>query len=135
VRNLFLIIILSVFLVSCDYYDHRLWVKNVTNGSICLSTDLDTVPSLSSVNSTGYYLNNVLRPGDSTNLVKPGSTKGWSFFIDESSNDKLNLFVYNIDSLKKYQSIDTLIKNSIYTRYSFTEKELELVNWEVVIND
>jgi hypothetical protein len=134
-RNLLLVILLSVLLISCDYYDHRLWVKNSTDGAICLSTHLDTVPSLSSVNPTGYYLNNAVMPGESENLVKPGSTKGWSFFISESANDKLNLFVYNIDSLKKYQSIDTLIKNRLYTRYSFTEKELEKTDWKVVIEN
>ncbi|MBL3656702.1 hypothetical protein [Fulvivirga sediminis] len=122
-------------MTSCDYYDTRLWIKNSTDHEISYSTGLDITPNLSEVNVTDYHFNNAIPPGGSENLVKPGSTKGWSFFIADSKNQKLNLFVYSIDSLRKYQSVDTLIKKHIYTKHSFTEKELENMDWEVIIKD
>jgi hypothetical protein len=41
--------------------------------------------------------------------------------------------VYSVDSLRKYQSIDTLIKKRLYYRYEFSEDELKDRNWVVVI--
>jgi hypothetical protein len=119
--------------ISCDVHDDRLNVINLSAEKIALSTELDTIPEYPSVDKTEYYFRTTLRPQDSTKLLFEGRRMGWSFFISESVNNKLNLFVYNIDSLKKYQSIDTLIKNRLYTRYSFAEKDLDRSNWEIVI--
>lgn len=121
--------------MSCDVHDDRLKVMNHSIEEITLSTGLDTVPGYPSVNKSEYYLRTSLSPLDSRRLLKEGRSKAWSFFISESKNDKLNLFVYNIDTLRKYQSIDTLIKNRLYRRYSFTEKELEKSDWEIVIEN
>ena len=106
-RSLLLIFFHCVFLASCDYYDHRLWLENGTDKSISFSTDQDTIPQLPNVNPTEYHFTNAVSPGESENLVKPGSTEGWSYFIANSKNERLNLFVYDIDSLRKYQSIET----------------------------
>ena len=134
-RSLLLMFFLCVFLNSCDYNDHRLWIEKDTNQSISFSTDQDTIPQLSNVNPTEYHFTNAVSPGESENFVKPGSTKGWSYFIANSKNERLNLFVYDIDSLKKYQSIDTLIRRQIYTRHSFTEQELDKMDWKIVIEN
>lgn len=127
--------IVIVFFSSCDVHDDRLQVVNMSGQEIALQTEKDTIPKYPNVNKSAYYLGERLLPGESVKLKYEGMRNGWSFFIKESVNKRLNLFVYDIDSLKKYRSIDTLTKRHLYTRYSFSEGELENKNWRVLIND
>jgi hypothetical protein len=130
--KLLAVLIVSLVFSGCDYYDYRLKVINKTNNVIAIETYLDTLPDFPNLNHAEYYFRNRLEPKDSIELVKSGKN-GWLFFIEESRNKKLNLIVYNIDSLRKYESIDTLIKKRIYRCYEFSEKELQEKNWKIVI--
>ncbi len=130
-----LAILFSILISSCDVHDERLKVVNLLTAEITLSPQLDTVPQFPSINKTEYYLSDTLYPEDTARLIQEGMEDAWPFFISESVNDKLNLFVYNVDTLKKYQSIDTLIRRKLYTRYSRSKNELEKSDWIVIIND
>jgi len=128
-----IIILLVFFLNGCDYYDHRLEIINKSENEIVVENYLDTVPNFPSLGKTEFYLDHRIIQGDSAKLTAIGK-KGWPFNIIKSKNKKLNLVVYNIDSLRKYQSIDTLIRRQIYTRYEFSEDEMKDKDWKVVIN-
>jgi len=125
-------LIFSFILLGCDYYDGRLEVQNNTSHVIAVETFLDSIPTLSELNKTEYYLQNSINPNETERLIEMGSTKGWSFRIEKSNNNRLNLFVFQIDSLKMY-GIDSLISLGIYDKYIFSEKELDEKNWKVVI--
>jgi hypothetical protein len=118
------------FVCSCDYYDHRLEIVNKGGSEIVVETYLDEMPDFPSVNKTEFYLSHGVAPDDSVTLTKVGKN-GWPFLIQRSKNKKLNLVIYSIDSLRKYQSIDTLIKKRIYKRSEFSEDELEKMGWSV----
>lgn len=125
-------LIFSFVLLGCDYYDGRLEVQNNTSHEIAVETFLDSVPTLSELNKTEYYLQNSINPNETERLIEMGSTKGWSFRIEKSKNNRLNLFVFQVDSLKMY-GIDSLISLGIYDKYIFSEKELDKKNWKVVV--
>jgi len=127
-----LFFLLLLFLNACDYYDYRLVIVNETNGMIVAETDTDTLPKLPRINKTEFYLDRGINPQEQSRLMK-GGKNGWPFAIKRSKNNKLNLFVYNIDSLKKYKSIDSLVAKKKYSRYEFSEDELEANDWKVVI--
>lgn len=129
------ILLFIIVVTSCDVHDDRLKVLNLSDVNISLSTEKDTIPEYPSVDKTEYHLRSALYPEEEKKLLYEGQRKGWSFFIADSKNEKLNLFVYNIDSMGKYKSIDTLIRKQIYTRYSFTEQELDEMDWQVIIKD
>jgi len=131
VRNLCYLIFIIVFF-GCDYYDGRLEVHNSTSHVVAIETFLDSIPTLSELNQTEYYLQNGIRPNETKRLIKMGSTKGWSLRIEKSKNNRLNLIVFQVDSLKKY-GIDSLISLGIYDRYKLSETELEKKSWKVVI--
>ena len=122
----------ATILLCCDYYDGRLEVQNRTSHIITVETFLDSIPTLSELNKTEFYLRNKIEPDEINRLVEVGSTKGWSFRIKKSNNNRLNLFVFQVDSLKIY-GIDSLVSLGIYDRYIFSETELENKNWKVVI--
>jgi hypothetical protein len=50
-----------------------------------------------------------------------------------SKNKKLNLFIYNVDTLRKYQFIDTLINRKMYKRLEYSERQLEELKWVIVV--
>jgi hypothetical protein len=126
------VISVLIFLSACDYYDNRLRIVNHTKSKITVGTYNDTIPDFPSAGKTEFYLRRLAEPGDTLEVTEIGKN-GWPFVIARSWNKKLNLIVYSVDSLLKYQSIDTLIKKEIYERYEFSEEELKTKNWVVVL--
>ena len=121
-----------IILTSCDYFDRRLGIVNHTKAEFTVETYSDTIPDFPSINKTEFYLSQTITPNDSLRLIKLGKN-GWPLEISNSRNNKLNLVVYNIDSLRNHKSIDTLIRRRIYKRYEFSEKELQDKKWKVII--
>ena len=57
--------------------------------------------------------------------------RGWSHVIRRSVNNKLNVFIFSTDTLKKYGCFEPIIERRLYTRYSFTEEELDAMGWVI----
>ncbi|MDR7130951.1 hypothetical protein J2X69_003310 [Algoriphagus sp. 4150] len=125
-------LIFTIILSGCDYYDGRLEVENKSPHEVAVETFLDSVPTLSELNKTEYYIQNSIKPDESKRLIEMGSTREWSFRIKKTNNNRLNLFVFQIDSLKMY-GVDSLISLGIYDRYILSEKYLNNENWKVVV--
>ena len=126
-----------LFLSSCIYesFDSRLKVVNQTNGDFSLNYNIsDTVPEYPSANHTEYYLEHITNNGD-TMLVPENSWKSWPQVIENSKKKKLSLFIYSLDSIKKYKEIDTLISRKIYKRMEYSKDQLEKFNWIVVVKE
>jgi hypothetical protein len=125
----------ALFLLSqsCDYYDARLMIHNDTKRTLAIQVYEDTVPDFPSMNMTEFYLNHTVVSGATYNNVLPEKS-GWEKIIYRSKNKKLNLFIYEVDSLHKYKSIDTLIKYRIYKYYTYSKEELIKDNWAVKID-
>lgn len=130
--HIILLVLITVFIFSCDYFDHRLKIINLTNKDIMIETFSDSIAKISESNQTEYYLANIIKASKATNLTESG-TNGWPFHIRRSKNQMLNLCVFSVDSLKKYQTINFLIKYKIYKKYSLTEKELMERDWVIKI--
>ena len=120
-----------IALSGCDYYDGRLEIHNKSTDIVAIETFLDSIPALLEVGKTEYYLSHPIYPGESENPLEMG-TNGWLFRIKNSKNNRLNLFVFQIDSLKLY-GIDSLISRGIYKKYIFSEEELNDSDWKVII--
>jgi len=127
------IFLLAFLLLSCDYYDGRLEVINNGNHTIVVETFLDSIPIHSDIKQEAYYISNQIFPNESKRLIELGSTRGWSSRIKRSYNQKLNLFVFKIDSLKIY-GIDSLIRMGLYDKYILSELELDKRKWKVVVD-
>ena len=122
-----------LLLCACDHYDRRLEIINNSNSEVAVEIYSDTLPDFPSVTKTEFYLSHGVLPEDTSKLTKMGKN-GWPFAIARSSNKKLNLVIYNIDSLRKYRSIDTLIRRNIYKRHEFSEHELEKDGWRIILH-
>ncbi|MNE48589.1 hypothetical protein D3C80_1430630 [compost metagenome] len=114
--------------------DDRLKVVNATNHKLSVYYGLDSLPEYPAVNGTEIYLDRLIEIGDTSSIVVY-NLKPWPDFIEKSNNKKLNLFVYNVDSLLIYKNIDTLIKRKIYKTLSYSSEEINSLNWIVVVKD
>lgn len=128
-------IFIVIFFSSCFYDsgDSRLNTANQTNHEITVDWNTDTVPENPSVNHTGFYLINKISVN--ANLDQPEDNANWPRFFDKSLGKKLHLFIYNVDTLKRYNSIDFLKERRMYKRVDYSEEELEKLNWQVLVKD
>jgi hypothetical protein len=129
-RILFAVIFIALF--SCDFYDGRLSVTNNTAKIICIETISDTEPNLNEFNSTEYYLNAPILPGSSKKLIKTGRNI-WEKEIQKSFNGKLNIIVFDIDSMLKYKSLEYLLDNKKYETVSYSLSEIRKRDWKIPV--
>lgn len=127
-----LLIALQVF-YGCDYYDHRLVVINKSEHPISAEDFRNLYPRAEDFNSADYYIETEILPNAKGNLMKSGRN-AWQASVESNSNKKLNLFVFNTDTLRKYNDMDYVLDNKLYSVYSFTLEELENMNWEVTVS-
>ena len=135
-RNCFVVgICCCLFFAACIYDpgDKRLVIINKSNNNICVSWNKEPFPEYPSKNKTEFYFSNIIAINREVKL--PETDANWPYFVQTSSNKKLNLFVFNVDSLKYYNSIDTLIKRKIYKYFKFSEEELEKQDWKVQVSN
>jgi hypothetical protein len=117
---------------SCDYYDGRLQIHNTTAHSIVVWTSLIEKPEYPSVNHTAYYLSSEVKPGSYYRLVRPGKNS-WDYDFSKSYNHKINIIIYDYDTLKKVDNIDLLIEKNLYRTLAISKPGLDSVKWEVAI--
>ena len=128
-----LFLIIHAICLSCKTVDSRLEVYNMSSSDIVVIGYEDTIPDLKKTFFTTYYLLHIIKAGKRGKLTREEGVKSWPRLIDRSKNNKLNLFVFQVDSIKKYQEIDSLILKRIHTRYEFTKEEVEKNGWKVEI--
>jgi len=121
------------FIVSCDTYDF-IDLINECDAEIACDYSLDTTPIFPSVNHTDYYISNSIEKGKSNRFTKSGSN-GWKRFIDESPRKRLSIFIYQTDSIRKYESIDSLKFKGLYNRIDYSVSDLEKLGYEIHICD
>ena len=132
IRPLLVILLTQFCLISCDYYDNRLKIINKSRDILIAEVFPDTIPTFPSPNRTEFYLRVTIQP-DSTYIPTMPEANGWEREIFRSKNNRLNLFVFGLDSLQKYESIDTLISRKIYRRVSRSKEELTKDKWIITI--
>lgn len=113
--------------------DDRLKIINRTNYQFSVYYNTDSIPEYPSVNATEIYLMDSVIVDDTISLTTY-NRKPWPLFFERSKNKKLNLFIYNLDSLKAY-GIDTLIKRKIYRKLEYSEQELDNLDWTITIQN
>lgn len=131
-KKAFFLFFVACFLNSCDYYDHRLKIVNKSKNILFFETYESLNPTYPSLNRSDYYKRNLLYIDSSATVIMPGKN-GWEEFIKSSENKKLNLAIFKAKDLKKYLSIDTIIKKRLYNMKSISLDTLNASNWNVTI--
>ena len=126
-----ILLVLVSFVGACDFYDERLNIKNNSNYAIAFDYSIDTTLEKKQIYDIPSYIVEKILPGETKSQSIFGSTQGWPFLIQRSNNNKLNVFIISIDTLLKYDDWEYIRTHRLYQRYSFTEEELNRINWIV----
>ena len=129
--KLFFILFIAIsLLTSCVELENRPLIKNNSNYSISFELLPDTIFR---PNHPQYYVANKILPGKTGSKAWRSGKRFWSSVIEYYSvNQKLNVFIFPTDAIIKYGCIEYIIKNHLYTRYSFTVEELDEMDWVIV---
>ncbi|MGE5473168.1 MAG: hypothetical protein ACM3UU_02985 [Ignavibacteriales bacterium] len=115
--------------------DNRLNIKNNSENRISVEVCQDSTLTINDVNHIEYYLSNFIEPDKEINESIVGGKNEWDNFICSSTNKKLNIFFFNLDTLKKYNDFNIIISNKMYQHYEFTKQELEQLNWQITYSE
>jgi hypothetical protein len=107
-----------------------LYVKNNSPYKIAVRNLPDTITDHSRL-TIGYLVSITIKPGAVRNMIMPIRSDAYSWEIKKSVNKKLNLFFFNVDTLLKYNDLNYVYTKKLYTLYSFSEEELDSMNWIV----
>lgn len=118
-----------ISLISCDYNDNRLNIKNNSNETIIFNYSSDTIFETANPEIINNLKKDPIFPDELVEKDMRGSKIGWSKVIYNSKNKKLNVFIINYDTLDKYNDLDYIKNNKLFERYEYTEEYLNKNNW------
>lgn len=131
-NSIYVLILLMLTTTACDRIDNRLKIKNESLKTIVMVPSLDSI--IKSYSHVDYYYLHQVKP-QMTESHDCGLDK-WDFYILRSYNKKLNLYFFDVDTLKKYSDMDKIVKNKLWIRQmSISKEELEKNNWVVVFKE
>jgi hypothetical protein len=121
-KSLLIVLVLIGFSCTMDSWDSSLQIRNKSKKAIVFVTSTDMV--INRFNNVEYYLIEPIRPDS----IKRATlfNNDWNHYIDNSYNKKLNIFFFDIDTLKKYMNMDYIVRNNLYNKkMEITKAELE----------
>ena len=128
-----------IFLYSCGYditnnYDLVLINKSPKEISLLYSNEI----SAQTQNNVAYYLSGQsATPPDSSRIIyKTGGKDAWRNYIKEGKAKRLYLYIFETDTLKKYQnmySMSYLVSQRKFRKIlDYSVNELEQNHWKIV---
>lgn len=129
-------IMLLLFLSSCvqdRVWDYKLKIKNESKRTIVIRCCEDSVLTDRNFTNIFYYDTAEINQ----NIIKPlWSKRDWEDVISFSYNKKLNIYFFDVDTLKKYDNMNEIVKNKLWIKVSsYSKEELEQKKWLVVFNE
>lgn len=125
-----LTILISFLYSACIPNDGRLYFINKSDKIISIECAQDSVPSTYG-GKIQYYRRDSIVPNNFKKVLKTGPKDSWVQYVRNSPHKKLYIFVYDYDTLIKYNDMDTVRARKLYKELSFTEEELNKINWQI----
>ena len=131
-----LLIFVVILLTGCDYYDDSLKITNKTKMDIAVQ-ETNRRDSIY-FNNIEYYLSNTIVPDSTINLSTSGKLGAWRRKIENSPEKEIFIYIFAVDTLRKYQGKKTMYdlfsQDRYIKRFEFSEKQLNDNNWDVVFD-
>lgn len=135
--------LLVIFSSLCGCYDvttnHQLSLTNKSNRNISiLYSNLAEQPLTE--NNVAYYTNdrNVIYPDSCSEIIQLGGKNAWHNYIEKSQSKKLYIFIFETDTLKKYEgvySMENFVNRHKYLKlFCYSEIDLNKIAWRITVN-
>jgi hypothetical protein len=107
-----LMIILVPLLTGCTTWDSSLQILNKSKRTIVYMTSLDS--TITRFAKAEFYLGRPIFPDSVQRATMFYVT--WDFYADSSYNGKLNLWFFDIDTIKKYMDMDYIVRKNLFVK-------------------
>lgn len=119
-----------ILFTGCDFADNRLQIVN--NSSSAISYDYSTSGEINpDSNRMFWYLSNQILPNKSQRVTLLGSRNMWVKEIENSKTKRLSIFIFSVDTLKKHENIDFVLKKHLYEKIDYSINDLEKNDWTI----
>ena len=121
--------------VACHYSDDRLQLMNQSQYTITVAEAVPWSDTL--VNSIDFNLRDTIGWMENKIFRQPSNYKknGWSLRINGFKDKKLRLWIFKLDTLRKYEArytINQLLKMNLFdTNIVCTEAQLKSMAWQL----
>jgi hypothetical protein len=137
--------IIYIFLVVICYFfygcndvrtNHKLSLTNKSDKKVSILYS-NLVDKILTENNVAYYISdwNVIKPDSTYDIVKLGGKDAWHNFIEKSKTKKLLIYVFESDTLKKYDGVYSMEDIVGYHKYLklllYSEKDLDKIDWQI----
>lgn len=130
-------LLVAFTLNSCMFSDNRLNFINNSTHNLVVALSVGSLPKFNNLN---FYLRDTINRAKSKVFGIPSGIHrdGWSLKIRNSDNKKLSFYIIKYDTLVKYKNtheiIDLINLKKIDTIITYSEAQLDSINWEVKFN-
>ncbi|TFF34027.1 hypothetical protein E2R66_23320 [Mucilaginibacter psychrotolerans] len=130
-------IVVSIFISSCDYYNHKLKLHNKSKEIVTVGHTDRELPD--EMNNVEYYIADysAIMPDSTYDIVIAGKDNAWHWYIDHSPRKKLFVYVFSVKEISQYRGdvMGDIIRAGKYLkRFEYTEQELIDHNWTITYN-
>ena len=132
----------SMCIYFCSCYDitanHQLSIINKTQKDIAVLYSNNISP-VAKKNNVAFYLSDqsITRPDSTRDIIRLGGKDAWHNYIEEGKAKKLFLYVFDTDTLKKYNNVysmyELVSQHRFFKLLTYSENYLNKVNWQVTI--
>jgi hypothetical protein len=127
------VILIIVLASSCDYYNHKLKLRNKSKEIITVEYADRELPEMNNVGYTiaGYK---AIMPDSTKDIVISGRDDAWHWYIDHGPSKKLFVYIFPVKEISQHQDnvIGDVIRGGKYLkRFEYTEQELISRNWVI----
>ena len=118
-----------LFFIACDTMPTRLKMHNNGNISIFVTFGMNPIIPPTVDYPARYFIENQIQPFE-TGLVKGWSeVKNWDKFIDKCVDKEIHVFVFSLDTIKKYGYRKSAMRAKYIKKYSYPKFVLDSINW------
>ena len=137
ITNFMLVLICSLISGCYDVTtNHQLSIKNESKKQLSILYS-NTDANLKNENNIAFYTSdwNTIKPDSSRDIVILGGKDAWHDYIEKSKTKKVFIYLFETDTLKKYDginSMDDMVNQHKYLKlFSYSEQELDRINWQI----
>lgn len=136
--NILISALIILFVTSCDPTDNRLTIVNETERPLFFTTSAyDTIEGKSPFQAFLDITNNDSSWVESDYFIKPNGEKrkmvmtDWEEIIENNFGGKFYVFIFDADTLQKYNWEQIKKNNNYFAKYGLTLNDLENMNWKI----